>query len=113
MSKAMACSHTFRTLGLSGFPHSLALQARASAIGSMPSSMLGMSRYSRLMATQRVKNRGMGAAYLKLVQLLHACMVTAVHVLYHYKKFNCATFLLYIWASIALLSVELCFREYS
>ena len=28
----------------------------------------------------------MGAAYLKLVQLLHACMVTAVHVLYHLKN---------------------------
>ena len=38
---------------------------------------------------------------------------SAVLVLYHCKSFNYANYILYIWASIALLYVELCFREYS
>ena len=38
---------------------------------------------------------------------------SAVRVLYHCKSFNYATFVVYVWASIALLYVELCFREYS
>jgi len=48
---------------------------------------------------------------------VHPCRVQLyimmhVRVLYYCKSFNYATFVLYVWASIALLYVELCFREY-
>ena len=50
----------------------------------------------------------------KLAHLcIHAVCIMMHVLLYNCKNFNYANFVLYIWASIALLYVELCFREYS